>query len=325
MCSCKICKQKSVLVEKVEGYKRGVFYNIYYCENCNTSFTNSHEDDSKIYDLIYKNSHKIKGYSRYEKYKSDVIKANNPIEYLSEQEDMYWAVYKSIEMGVFNKSSKVLEVGSGLGYLTYALHKSGFNIKGCDISETAVEKARIKFNNNLIFFVADIYKLSENATEKFDTIILTEVIEHITNPISFLEALLKLLNKNGKLIITTPNKSSYPNSIYWTSDLPPVHYWFFSEQAFKNIAIHFKLEISFINFQEYNQKKHAYVNPEKVVIGTSTFDINNKLIKEENKFLLRVKSLVKKMSLYKMYRSYQYKNNIKGADRSYVLCCILNK
>lgn len=42
-------------------------------------------------------------------------------------------------------------------------------------------------------------------SQKFDTIIAGEVIEHLESPINFLKYCKSLLKKGGKLIITTPN------------------------------------------------------------------------------------------------------------------------
>lgn len=47
-------------------------------------------------------------------------------------------------------------------------------------------------------------------TEKrFDTILMLEVLEHLENPKRSLQKIVKLLNDNGKIIITTPNKFIY--------------------------------------------------------------------------------------------------------------------
>lgn len=42
----------------------------------------------------------------------------------------------------------------------------------------------------------------------FDCIVATELIEHLPNPENLLKECYRILNKNGKLILTTPNKYS---------------------------------------------------------------------------------------------------------------------
>lgn len=63
----------------------------------------------------------------------------------------------------------------------------------------------------------DYYSLEE-ISESFDMIILSEVIEHLEfqKGISLLKKLFELLNRGGKIIISTPNLH-HPNR-YWDSD-----------------------------------------------------------------------------------------------------------
>ena len=52
--------------------------------------------------------------------------------------------------------------------------------------------------------VYDAEKLSEYE-ERFDTVIAGEMIEHLRNPISFLEGTFQVLNPGGRLVLSTPN------------------------------------------------------------------------------------------------------------------------
>lgn len=256
-----------------------------------------------------------------------MLKNNTPFEYLSEAEDMYWAIKQSINKGYIKKTSKILEVGCGMGYLTYSMNKEGFNIKGCDISEKAIEKAKATYglNTEELFFVADIYKISEDANFRYDTIILTEVIEHIYNPLDFISTLLKLLSPNGNIIITTPNKTAYKKSIFWTSDLPPVHYWWLSENSFEKIALLTNSNINFIDFSQYNIDRNLFVNDENIKDGVSTFDKDGILILKKNKFLSKLKIIIKKTLAFKILKAIRFRLTKKDISKSYVLCCILEK
>lgn len=62
---------------------------------------------------------------------------------------MYFAI-KEILARNNNKKAKILEVGSGLGYLTYAISQQGYNITGLDISHDAVKKAEKHFGKHFI-------------------------------------------------------------------------------------------------------------------------------------------------------------------------------
>ena len=127
----------------------------------------------------------------------------------------------------FKREANILEIGSGLGYATYALRRTGYlNSFGCDLSKEAVKKARTIFGD---YYISP-FDLGEN---KYDLVFATEVIEHCIDPEDFIKSNLKLLKPGGTLLITTP-RSTVPSYEFqnikniWISDPPPVHLWCFS-------------------------------------------------------------------------------------------------
>lgn len=152
-------------------------------------------DLHEIYDLIYKNIKKIPNYYRYWHYAENVLIQNSPIDYLAEMEEAYWGIRDVL----FNKlkisqNTRILEVGCGLGYLTYSLNKAGINTMGIDISAEAISYAKSKYGR--WYECADIDEYVLNHTGEFDVIILTEVVEHVQNLIGFLTQTKKLLKNN---------------------------------------------------------------------------------------------------------------------------------
>jgi ubiquinone biosynthesis O-methyltransferase len=102
-------------------------------------------------------------------------------------------------------NGSVLDVGCGNGIISLQLGKDGFNIKGIDVSEKAIQKA--KENNpfpNVTFEVADADKLKASG-EAFDAIICSEVLEHLNHPGRLLKELLPILKNQGILLVTVPN------------------------------------------------------------------------------------------------------------------------
>ena len=95
--------------------------------------------------------------------------------------------------------------------LTYALNKTGYNAKGIDISRTAIERAIASYGKH--YEAKDVHDYCKMASGKYDVVISTEVIEHIPNPIDFIKDLLKLCKPKGYVLITTPNKTFYPNKM----------------------------------------------------------------------------------------------------------------
>ena len=78
---------------------------------------------------------------------------------------------------------KILDIGCGNGFIANSLISEGFDVYGVDASESGIKVA--KKQNKDRFFIQDFS--SESLPKKlqsinFDTIISTEVIEHLYDP-----------------------------------------------------------------------------------------------------------------------------------------------
>lgn len=256
---CLLCKNDAVLVHKdYPGYQEPETYDIFHCSYCNTSFSTPRIDARFLYDTIYKNGCFVPGYDRYWNYLKLIKSFKNPLAYLASEEEMYFSVQKNLERLSELKKEKILEVGSGLGYLTFALQTAGYNVKGLDISQTAVDMATNEFGD--FYIHSDISDFSKSNSGSIDIVILTEVIEHINEPLKFIEQILLLLKPGGHIIITTPNKSLLPNTIVWKTENPPVHCWWFSEESLSFIAVKNNCTVSFFDFTEYYKPITKYVS-----------------------------------------------------------------
>lgn len=102
----------------------------------------------------------------------------------------------------------ILDVGCGNGWLAAILLEKGYNIYGIDASESGIQIARQSHPDR--FFVQNIDdQLLPEAIRKipFDTIISTEVIEHLYDPrayVTFCKHILKSGAGSGELILSTP-------------------------------------------------------------------------------------------------------------------------
>jgi len=219
---------KIIKNDRIEGYIQESFFDIYSCNECGTKWASPHNVDTVVYDYIYGNKNDTPGYIRYVQYAEDVTGYCSPLSYLAKQEPAYFGVATSLP-----KSGKLLEVGCGLGYFTYALAKSGYDVVGIDVSKGAIDDATKQYGN--YFKNKDFFSLSVPENEKFDAILMIELIEHVDNPIKYLAHAKTLLKKGGLLIVTTPNRSWYPDNILWASDLPPVHLTWFSEKGMTSL------------------------------------------------------------------------------------------
>lgn len=341
---CPLCSNKTKLCySDLPGYKEPQKFNIYHCPSCNTSYSFPKVDTDSIYDLIYRNGAIAPGYHRYWKLSEDIKRVKDPLKYLSKEEMTYWAANNAIhEYSSRIRDPKILEVGSGLGYLTYAFRTAGFNITGLEISKTAVKIAQEKYGN--FYISGDLFKYSKENEGTYDIVLLTEVIEHVEDITSFISALSKLIKPYGQLIITTPNKSFYPNNTIWVSDLPPIHLWWLSEKSVKFIAEKLNLKVSFIDFTDFYRNNYTpmRIDVNKKIRGRGpVFNSNGILIKSKKKnalqkILIESGHILSKVDFFGIcYKNLRqtflkiryYKNpNIKCCgQQTHILCAVLEK
>ena len=100
-------------------------------------------------------------------------------------------------------NGKILDIGTGSGIFLREAAKLGYSATGIEPSSFLAEVGK-KEGLNIIHgtFPKDC------PSEKYDAIFLTDVIEHIVDPLPMLEKLPDFLTPNGKVIVTTPDVSS---------------------------------------------------------------------------------------------------------------------
>ncbi len=112
----------------------------------------------------------------------------------------------------------ILDIGPGHGFFSFLIKKEFPDYKKIDIvdiSDTSLEMTKkiIGFDGDKIkYFKKDIFDYEDS--NKYDFIVLGEVLEHLDEPKKILMKLSKLLNPNGLLWITTPTNSPALDHVY---------------------------------------------------------------------------------------------------------------
>jgi len=98
------------------------------------------------------------------------------------------------------KTDRVLDIGCGNGFVAYDIAKKAKYILGIDINPQNIKFAQKHFTRkNLKFITGDATKYSFNT--RFDTIVLSNVLEHIEKRVSFLK---KIKSIAPKILIRVP-------------------------------------------------------------------------------------------------------------------------
>lgn len=103
--------------------------------------------------------------------------------------------------------SKVLDIGAGNGVLAWVLKKKreGIIIDGIEPSSFAADLARPFYRNFYqSTFQESFHKIQD---ENYSHIVLADVLEHLVDPVSFLESFHQFRNQNMKILISIPNVS----------------------------------------------------------------------------------------------------------------------
>ncbi|MEM4391117.1 MAG: methyltransferase domain-containing protein, partial [Candidatus Diapherotrites archaeon] len=122
---------------------------------------------------------------------------------------MFFYYRVALFLGNLN-GKKVLDCGCGNGFLLALLSKKNPSavLFGIDPVKKFCKNAKNKLGNIAIIKQGSIYKVPFK-NNFFDVIIVTEVLEHLKNPIKGLRELSRKIKKNGKIIVTIPNGSAF--------------------------------------------------------------------------------------------------------------------
>ena len=112
---------------------------------------------------------------------------------LSPQFDIYEQIAKVV-------NGKVADIGCGTGFGTHLLTRSAQYVRGFDVDDKAVAFAKRCFENHAINFeVASVGDAAERYEDRYDFVVMVDVIEHIREDSLAIQCCKKLLRNGGTL------------------------------------------------------------------------------------------------------------------------------
>lgn len=239
---CDLCSSNNnTLLLQARDYRYGhpEMFNIVKCNNCGLIYINPRptiEAISKFYEEDYTPEDNLKVLPSLEtsRWKISLKKVWHRIngQYIDEI--------------ITRAKGKVLDVGCGDGYLLLPLKQKGCEVFGVEINRKSVKICR---RMGLEVFCGTLED-AKFLDDFFDTVIMSQVLEHLPSPKVSLREIFRILKLGGKVFIYCPNVESYLSDFfgkYWHGWHIPFHFHGFTEETIRKFGEKIGFKIKNIN------------------------------------------------------------------------------
>jgi 2-polyprenyl-3-methyl-5-hydroxy-6-metoxy-1,4-benzoquinol methylase len=129
------------------------------------------------------------------------------------------------------KALILLDIGAGYGFFTKAFIEKGFKIAAIELAD---QEARLFYEMNKFKPQRVVFEEFQGAPETFSHILMSQILEHVIDPIDWVERSHTLLKPNGILMIALPNFNSFFRKVMQAKEpfiTPPYHLNYFTKQS----------------------------------------------------------------------------------------------
>ncbi|MEW5819538.1 MAG: class I SAM-dependent methyltransferase [Cyanobacteriota bacterium] len=261
--NCIICHSSNyILLHDFQPFK------ILRCIDCNTAYLSPRLEEAEIM-KIYQSDEYFKCYSE-----------NISDSYDLQKESLRLTFKQFIKILMKKKlitGGRLLEIGCAYGNFLAEVRPLFNYTAGIDFSDEAVEKAKDYAD---VIIKGGIEQL-DLFDKDFDTIISTNVIEHVYNPHEFVSKACSKLSYNGTLILITPKFDGIWYHLLkskWHSFKIPEHICFYNKSSMKKLFS----DNGFNNIQIFSAS-HAF--PLSVILSKFKINISNNIVNSLNIWL----------------------------------------
>jgi 2-polyprenyl-6-hydroxyphenyl methylase/3-demethylubiquinone-9 3-methyltransferase len=133
------------------------------------------------------------------------------VDYILANIERFWPVAARAEASRAQPLTglRILDIGCGGGLLAEPMARLGGSVTGTDVTEAAITAAALHASQNGldIDYQCCTAETLASSGARFDVIYASEVIEHVADRALFIEAIARMLQPQGVVIITTINRS----------------------------------------------------------------------------------------------------------------------
>ena len=202
---CPICEADSNQILFTQIYSKTIKHKIVCCNNCGFVFVKNAKPQT-FYNRYYKDM------SKYEDTRDQKLHDKSA----------------EIIARYAHYTDRILDIGCSTGHLLYLLKNKGFKeLLGVDPAPQCRIVAKKLYNINVKTNSIDSFK----PKEKYDFIILSTVLEHLSELRKSIKKITTLLSNDGKIFISVPNASSFFENVKEPFyEFSPEHVNFFSQK-----------------------------------------------------------------------------------------------
>jgi 2-polyprenyl-3-methyl-5-hydroxy-6-metoxy-1,4-benzoquinol methylase len=173
-------------------------WRIVRCHGCTVEYPNPQPTEESIHDY----------YS--EQMEPNQWEIENYVE-IPEKARRTWEVFGKRLTGLKGRPGRLLEIGCAAGWLLQGARKAGWEVHGIEASPKFQ-----KYASNVLKLPVQLGTLAtaDFGDLKFDVVVMTDVIEHLYDPVADLARIRELMTPDGHLLLATCDISS-PCARFW--------------------------------------------------------------------------------------------------------------
>ncbi|MBT4450810.1 MAG: bifunctional 2-polyprenyl-6-hydroxyphenol methylase/3-demethylubiquinol 3-O-methyltransferase UbiG [Gammaproteobacteria bacterium] len=106
---------------------------------------------------------------------------------------------------------KGLDIGCGGGILSEAMAANNADVTGIDMAEQSLDVAKMHLHESGLtvdYQMITAEQFADDNEDKFDVVCCLEMLEHVPDPASIINAAAKALKPNGTLVLSTLNRNA---------------------------------------------------------------------------------------------------------------------
>ncbi|MHB8843602.1 MAG: class I SAM-dependent methyltransferase [Nitrospirota bacterium] len=237
--------------------------------------------------------------------------------YYVEQEAGFESLISPLASVDIARGASYLEVGCGFGFAVSFAR----NVLGCDA--VGVEPSKIgKMGGTVLgekIFCDYLENVSDLAGKKFDIVYSAQTVEHVPDPVAFLDLLIRYLSPKGILILATPNAESVSRQTLAGPLLetlaPGFHYSVFNPRAMEEVLKRCGLE--HIVIQKPQNQMIVWASRQPIMVCDSWELVSDRMIEYLNMVKSSPNPWVVCGALQRLFRTQVNRSQYDLADQTY--------